>query len=142
MVRLVVPRHRVGVAVVALSGERVLLLRHVFHPTAPWGLPGGWLGRREGPAGGALRELKEETGLDGMLGPIVFSRFEPRPPHLGLAFVAEVREGPLRLSAEIMEADWFPLDALPEPLLPFVHRAIEAARAWRATALPAGEALS
>jgi 8-oxo-dGTP pyrophosphatase MutT (NUDIX family) len=64
-IRLVVPKHRTGVAVVCLdSSSRVLLLRHVFHPTKPWGLPGGWLNKGESPQDCALRELREETGLD------------------------------------------------------------------------------
>ena len=53
---LTVPQQRIGVGVVVLDEiGRVLLLRHVFHPFAPWGVPGGWLHRHEDPAAGALR---------------------------------------------------------------------------------------
>ena len=65
---LFTPRHRVGVNVVVMDErQRVLLLKHVFHPQSPWGLPGGWLSRHEDPKEGVLRELREETGLTAVL---------------------------------------------------------------------------
>ncbi|MBK8984950.1 MAG: hypothetical protein IPM39_02535 [Chloroflexi bacterium] len=40
----------VGVGMVALDEDgRILLLHPVVHPCFPWGLPGGWLNRRESP---------------------------------------------------------------------------------------------
>ncbi len=127
-VRLMVPRQRVGVALVVVSdvGE-VLMLHHVFHPQVPWGLPGGWLNRNEDPAAGALRELREETGLIATLGPVVHVNYDPRPPHIGLAFLAYAEPGPVCLSPEILEAAWFSPMALPQPLLPFVEQAVTAA---------------
>jgi ADP-ribose pyrophosphatase YjhB (NUDIX family) len=141
-VRLIVPRHRVGVALVVFDAEdRVLMLRHVFHPTTPWGVPGGWLDRREDPAACALRELGEETGLAARLGAAVFLSFEAVPPHVAVAYAADVIPGPLKLSAEILEAGWFPPDDLPGPLLPFVQAAIDAAVARRRTRPAVGELL-
>jgi len=122
---LTVPRQRIGVAIVAIDDkERVLMLRHVFHPYAPWGLPGGWLNRNEAPAEAVLRELKEETGLTAVLGPIVQVLREPRPGHIGIAYLARILPGPVTLSPEIMEARWFAADELPAPLLPFIRGAI------------------
>src|SRR5579884_3472039 len=48
------------------TGE-VLLARHVSRHSYPWGLPGGFLKVSESPEAGALRELKEELGLDGAI---------------------------------------------------------------------------
>jgi ADP-ribose pyrophosphatase YjhB (NUDIX family) len=125
---LVVPRHRAGVAVVVLdSAGQVLMLRHVFHPLAPWGLPGGWLGRRESLAEGALRELREETGLTAVLGPVVHTTHEGVPPHLGIAYLAWAEPGPFKLSGEIIEAGWFAPDNLPQPMYAFVYDSIQAA---------------
>jgi ADP-ribose pyrophosphatase YjhB (NUDIX family) len=127
-VKVAVPRLRVGVAVVALDGqERVLLLRHVFHPTAPWGLPGGWLGRRESPMAGAQRELREETGLEAWLGPVLHVASDSTPSQITIAYLARVQADPMRLSAEIIEAGWFSPTALPRPMFPFVYQAIAAA---------------
>lgn len=127
-IRAIVARHRVGVALVPIDDRgRVLLLHHVFHPYVPWGLPGGWLDRNETPAACALRELKEETGLDGSLGPVVhFSRAEA-PPHLIVAYLGRVTPGEMTLGPEIINAGWFTLDDLPSPLLPFSRKAIETA---------------
>lgn len=126
-VRLAVPRQRIGVALVTFNavGE-VLLLRHVFHPTYPWGLPGGWLGRDEAPADGLRRELREELGRDSELGPPALISFENPPPHIVMAYLGRLRPGEMRLNNEILEARWFLPDKLPRPSLPFTERAVAA----------------
>ena len=135
-IHLTVPRHRMGVSVVATDeAGRILLLHHVFHPYTPWGLPGGWLGRNESPQECALRELREETGLTGSLGPVVHMARDSDVTQLSVAYLALVTPGPLQLGAEIMGAEWFPADALPSPLLPFTRAAIAAALAVRASYL-------
>jgi 8-oxo-dGTP pyrophosphatase MutT (NUDIX family) len=40
----------------------VLLARHTFHG-GRWGVPSGWVRRREHPAAASVREVAEETGL-------------------------------------------------------------------------------
>jgi len=125
---LIVPKQRIGVAVVALDGAgRVLMLRHVFHPSWPWGLPGGWLNRNEAPDVGALRELREETGLSAVIGEPVLISHDNSPVHTGIAFTAKLLPGEIKLSPEIMEACWFSVEELPSPLNPFVKKAIIAA---------------
>lgn len=125
---LTVPGQRIGVAVVALDGKgHVFMLRHVFHPAWPWGLPGGWLKRNEAPEEGALRELKEETGLTAVIGPSILVSHGDHPAHIGIAYKAKLLPGDLSLSPEIMEACWFPMEELPSPLNPFVKEAIAAA---------------
>jgi ADP-ribose pyrophosphatase YjhB (NUDIX family) len=127
-IKVVVPQKRIGVAIVLLDEtEQVLLLHHVFHPFAPWGVPGGWLGRNEAPAAGGLRELREETGLTAVLGPVISVEYETKPNHIEIAYLAWVESGTLSLSAEIIEAKWFPVDQLPDGMLPFVRTAIETA---------------
>lgn len=125
---LVVPRHRIGINVVALDAtNRVLLLKHVFHPGCPWGLPGGWLGRHEDPRAAALRELEEETGLTAVLGPALLTTYDPHPPHIGIIYLAIVQAGKMQLNGEILDAGWFPVQALPQPLSPTVQQAIDTA---------------
>lgn len=132
-VRLVVPSHRLGVALVAFNSEdELLLLRHVFHPDVPWGLPGGWLGRNESPTGGLIRELREETGLAVTVGPPVVVAHHQDPSHMVMVYLGWVQPGPVTLSAEILEARWFPLGHLPQPQHPLTQHAIQAAQPLRA----------
>jgi ADP-ribose pyrophosphatase YjhB (NUDIX family) len=127
-VRAFVSRQRTGVSVVCFDeDQRVLLLRHVFHPAIPWGLPGGWLDRGESPADCAQRELREETGLEVKLGPVLCVGRESSPDHLGISFMACLMPGDMNLSSEIIEAKWYQSDDLPVPLQPFAHKSIRVA---------------
>ncbi len=127
-IKLVVPRHRVGVALVALDNEeRVFMLKHVFHPQAPWGLPAGWLNRNENPSHGILRELYEETGLTAKLGPPISIGYHPEAKHIGIVYLGEIEPGELCLSHEIIAAKWFSLTGLPDKILPFTQESIDTA---------------
>lgn len=144
-VRLIVPRQRIGVALATVDDrQRILMLRHVFHPTSPWGLPGGWLRRDERPSVGALRELREETGLVARLEQIIYVEHEPLPPHLEVAYLARVTPGPLQLSDEILEAAWFEPQDVPQLIRGSTRRILRAA--WLAldgaAVPPAAEQLS
>lgn len=130
--RVLVTRHRVGVLVVVFNErDEVLLLRSVFHTTSDWGLPGGWLKRRESPGQGALRELQEETGLEATLGPVVLISHEPEPPHIPIVFAARTEGGSPRLGFETLQARWCAIGDLPGSLDPFIHQAIRHAGLWR-----------
>ena len=62
----------VGVGGVVFVGGRVLLIKRRFEPLAGrWSLPGGALEVGETLAEGLAREMKEETGLDVVVGPVV-----------------------------------------------------------------------
>jgi 8-oxo-dGTP diphosphatase len=56
------------VGVVCLRGDEVLLIRRGKAPLkGEWSIPGGRMEMGEGAAQGALRELKEETGVEAEL---------------------------------------------------------------------------
>jgi len=61
---------RIGAYALCVDGERILLARIAPGPwsaVGSWTLPGGGLEFGEPPRTGALRELTEETGLEGSI---------------------------------------------------------------------------
>lgn len=118
---------RVGVGVIIIRDEQVLLLkRKNVHGSGSWSTPGGHLDFGESPEECAIREAKEETGLD--IRDIRFRAvtndlFEAEGKHyITLWMEGECLSGEAVVNAayEMSEVDWFAWDKLPEPLfLPF-----------------------
>lgn len=122
LVRLAVRKYIVGAVTLVRDSEadapgRLLLLRQP--PGRRWGLPAGLLQRGEQPVVGAARELAEESGIT--LDP---ERLSPALPNavvhakgwVDMVFEAAVPASTTELvvdGAEVFEAAWFPLDALP-----------------------------
>jgi len=121
--RLRQPKFSAGVVGVIFNAQgQVLLVEHVFHPYAPWGLPGGWVDRNEGPAETIQRELHEELHLTASVGPILMAEVG-YGNHLDLAYLCYA-DGPIgELSSELLACDWYDVGRLPK-LQPFHHRAI------------------
>jgi ADP-ribose pyrophosphatase YjhB (NUDIX family) len=115
-IRLFMPRQHVGaVGAVFNDNEQVLLVEHVFRPSYPWGLPGGWVERAENPADTVRRELEEELGLNVAVKKLLFCRpqgNEPGsgiPPGLGLAFycrLAADQIGEAHKAYEVLSTTW------------------------------------
>lgn len=96
---------------------RVLLLRHLWHARDGWALPSGFIEARETPEAGLLRELREETGLEGEDLHLLEARTIAARKHLELFFWGSVATPePVTLNYEIREAGWFAPDALPAGL--------------------------
>jgi ADP-ribose pyrophosphatase YjhB (NUDIX family) len=116
------PKFLVSVAGVVRDDEgRVLLLRHRFWVAGSWGLPGGYAHGAERLEDALARELREETGcrIDGQRLLCVNSGFKMR---VEVVFTARLAGGITRLDPrEVLAADLFSPDALPEGLLP-THR--------------------
>ena len=121
--RLTNARFSVGVVGVVFDQKgRLLLVEHVFHPRAPWGLPGGWVGRHETPVACLRRELQEETRLEIQVGPLLLLRPGGGVhAHLDVAYLCAPRGAVGRLSGELLAYRWFAPDDLPP--VPLFHRA-------------------
>lgn len=118
-------------AIVLDPADRIVLVRHTY--VARWHLPGGGVKSGERVEAAAVREVREETGLDvpvEALAGVFHNRAEYKDDHVVLFVTRCARPEALRASEgmEIAETGWFALDALPE-LSPATARRIAA---WRA----------
>lgn len=97
---------------------RVLLVQRGNEPyKGRWAFPGGFLNMDESAEEGALRELQEETGLEG-LNVCQFHTFsapgrDPRERVITIAYLALVRMRQVQGGDDAADARWFPLDQLP-----------------------------
>ncbi len=116
-------RFSAGVAGVVLNAEgQVLLVEHVFHPHAPWGLPGGWVDHRESPAEALQREMREELALEVTVGAVLLCELD-FGNHLDLAYLCHMNGSIGTLSSELLDYGWYDTTSLPR-LHKFHYRAI------------------
>lgn len=99
-----------------------------------WALPGGFLEEDESLKAGALRELKEETGLEmgnlEQIGAFGAPGRDPRGRTISIAFVGKSEDsGQVNGGDDAKEAKWFRLSQLPQ--LAFDHsKILEAGRSF------------
>ena len=110
----------VGVAVILQKGQTILLGRRARGQyKGAWCIPCGHMEWGEEVRAAARREFLEETGLQVEVGRVftVHSNFhDPESLTVGIWFQGTLIGGSLRAADDLDEADYFPLDALPEPL--------------------------
>ena len=106
---------------------RILLLEHVFRPDSGWGIPGGFLTKREQPEEALRRELREEIAIEIEDVHLLFVRTLGRPGQIEIYFRARVIGQPKPSSFEIRHAQWFTIDELPSELSNDQRRLIQRA---------------
>lgn len=108
-----------GASVVVIKGDSVLLiLREDFRV---WGLPGGAIEAGESVAEAAIREVREETGVEISLDRLVGMYYRQQGGHQAV-FLAHPEAGDPRPDGyESLKAQWFPIAHLPELLIAW-HR--------------------
>ena len=106
------------------SELQVLLIERGIEPfKGKWAFPGGFLNMDETAGEGALRELKEETGLENAY----IEQFntysdpgrDPRERVITIAHYALVRIHEVKGGDDAAKAQWFPIDEVPQ--LAFDH---------------------
>ena len=114
---------RLGVAVALLHEGKVLLTKR--EDAEMWCLPGGAVDDGESLAAAAVREVREETGLEVRLTRLVGIYSRPAWGNHSVIFAAELVGGTLALQAEeVIDAGFFDPAALPRPLLWWYERPI------------------
>jgi 8-oxo-dGTP diphosphatase len=112
--------------IIELPGERIVLIRRK-NPPLGWALPGGFVDTGERLDRAAVREAREETGLDVELVEQFFTYSDPsRDPRkhtISTVFIGRARGEP-QGADDAAEAKAFPLDALPQQELCFDHGTI------------------
>jgi ADP-ribose pyrophosphatase YjhB (NUDIX family) len=105
-------------AVVRDAAGRLLLVRRGHEPSLGlWSLPGGRVEAGETTAAAAAREVREETGLDVVVGDLLLT--VELGAFLVHDFAARLVGGELRAGDDAMDAGWFSIDEAAEmPLTP------------------------
>lgn len=103
---------------------KVLLIRRGIEPfKGRWAFPGGFLQPDETAEKGALRELREETGIEHayleQLHTFTDPERDPRERVITIAYLALIKISEVQGGDDADEAQWFALDEIPQ--LAFDH---------------------
>ena len=111
---------KVAVVVLIQQDGRLVLVRRDIEPfMGYWSFPSGYVDRAQNVEEEAIREVKEETGLDVKLERLLGVYSRQGNPVILVAYAAEVTGGKLEALDEVQEVGLFSIDDLPD--LPFPH---------------------
>ncbi len=98
------------------KAQLLLVKRNVSPKIGQWCLPGGFLELGESPEAGALRELAEETGIEGHIETLLGVRTAPSAQYhsvLMVSFLVKRYRGRLQPGDDAQAAQWFDAEHLP-----------------------------
>lgn len=119
---IVYTNSRPTASVLIMNGDRVLLGKRAYEPSkGKWDVIGGFLELSEHPEVGARREVREEVGVE--LSELEFLGFfmdayygSDEEATLNIAYISNITSGTPTPNDDIVELQWFPLDALPSEI--------------------------
>lgn len=115
------PHNRVAADVIIARQDRIVLIKRRYEPfKGQWCLPGGHVEHGEQVRDAAVREAKEETGLDVQLQDL-FGVYDgpgrdPRGPVISIVYTATAGQEALDPATDAADAEWFPVSTLPDRL--------------------------
>lgn len=126
---------RLGVKGAILQDNQILLVEYLDHTGLHYNLPGGGIEPGESVQDALVREVKEETNCDVRVGRLLLvSEYRPQDHDaafgqlhkLTLFFLCQLEGGsrpgmPEQPDTNQIGLKWFPLDDLPQTLLPLFH---------------------
>lgn len=111
-------RHAVVHAIVEDHGKLLLEKRsdHIME-SGKWGLPSGFVDRDETLSQAVLRELREETGLEGKVVSLFRINSNPNRPHedrqnIAFDFIVKPLRQVGKADEESSKVEWIPIDKL------------------------------
>lgn len=130
---------KVGAGVIIIKDGKTLLAQRKSHKALggrQWGSAGGHVELGETPAQAAVREAREELGIE--VGNLRFlicldEQWNGDNHYVDFIFLADIISGdPKPMELEAVEAvGWFPLDDLPTPLFAPVQMALKAIKSGK-----------
>ena len=133
------PEKKLGAAAAILDGRgRVLLVKHSYG-RLNWELPGGAVEEGEGVVEAAVREVREETGLEVVAEHATGVYYDAEADALHFVFVCRPRDAastPRPDAGEVTECMFWDPDALPRPISDFTFRRVEDAISGARQPLP------
>jgi ADP-ribose pyrophosphatase YjhB (NUDIX family) len=113
------PKLAVG-TIIADDHRRVVLVRRAIEPGyGKWVFPGGYVDRGEEVQLAAIREAREECGLEVRIGRLINVYSYPGRAPVIIVYAAEIVGGELTCDEECLEARFFDLASIPWDELAF-----------------------
>jgi ADP-ribose pyrophosphatase YjhB (NUDIX family) len=111
---------KVAAGVILEDGGRIVLARRGIEPCAgAWGFPSGYVDRGERVEDAALREVREEVGVEAGIDRLVGVYSYPGRPVVVIVFAGRIRSGRLLPGHETREVATFPPAEIPWDELAF-----------------------
>jgi 8-oxo-dGTP diphosphatase len=128
------PRLVVATIVFISQDDSILLVKQNYGK-GYWSLPGGMVEIGESLEEGAIREVREETGLDIRIRKVIGIYSKPSEGAIATSLEGEVIGGKLEPQHEVVECGYFHLSEMPSPIRDHLFQRIDDFREHRLQAV-------